>query len=342
MATSIFTRSPRIITVTGTAGDATKIELYLYNSPASAPANPQYTLSRDIIDTDVYYDISPYCREYIAHTSFTDMAQGTAAATVTEYAYCQVKVYKNAVLQSTTTYLCFDGYGYHEDGYNPTPDEVMLDEGEYYVLEASNSGSVYVNIDGGGTWTATYTGLTSGGTTNVNITDTVGHLPLLLNTDAGYKLEGNTLEIKKNGTTQKTFTVTTVCEPKYTPIECDFVNAYGVWQRIMFFKVSKDSLEVRSDEYKRYPSAINYTVADNIVQNFNTNGTLKVTANTGFVPESYSGVIKQLLLSEKVLLDGVAVKVDTKSVELFKHINDKNINYQIDFLHSHDIINYVL
>lgn len=340
--TPIYTRSPRIVRISGTAGDTTKVELYLWNDPSSIPANPNYTLSKDIIGTEVNYDVAPYCREFISHLSFTDMAQGTAAATVTEYCYLTTKTYKNGTLQATTEYICFEGYGYHADGYNPTVDPVLLDEGEYYVLEASNSGSVYVFDDGLSTWTATYTGLTSGGTTNVNITDTVGHLPLLLNTDAGYKYEGNTLEIKKNGTTQKTFTVTTVCEPKYTPIECDFVNSYGAWQRIMFFKTSKDSIDIRNDEYKMYPSAVNYSVAENIQQAFNTNGTQKVTANTGWVPETYSGVIKQLLLSEKVLLDGVAVKVNTKSVELFKHINEKNINYQIEFMHSHDIINYVI
>lgn len=345
--TAIWTRSPFIMKLVGTAGQTASCQIRLWNDPGSVPSAATYTLTKDIVGTDAYFDITPYCREYIAHSSFTDLASGQAAAGVGEYCYANVKLILDGSLQDNNNYICFDGYGYHEDGAfglfgvlnTAHGEEVFLDEGEYYVNENVNSGSVYILDNTIASWTATYTGLTTGGTTNVNITNTIGHIPLLLDT---YKSEGNTLEIKKDAVLQKTFTATVECEDKYTPVEVDFVNRYGVWQRIMFFKVSKDNIEVRNDEYKMYPSSIQYTTTDNIVQAFNTNGTQKVTCNTGWVREGYSEVIKQLLLSEKVLLDGVAVKVDTKSVELFKHINEKNINYQIDFMHSHDLINYVI
>ena len=337
--TATYTRSPRIISLTGTSGDSTSVELYLWNDPNSIPTDPQYTLSKDVIGTKAYYDVSPYAREYISHRSFTDISTGTQPATVTEYCYLTVKTYKNAVLQSTLEYICFDGYGYHADGYNPTVSPVLLDAGEYYCIENEESGSVYVYDDGTYTWTGTYTGLTTGGTTNVTFTNTIGHIPLL---HTNYASEGNTLEIKRNGTTLYTYTATVECEPKYTPVECDFVNRYGMWQRLIFFKASKESMEVMGEEYKMHPESISYKPADNIEQAFNTNGKESIVCNTGWVREGYSEVLKQLLLSEKVLIDGVAVKVNTNSIEKFKHINEKNINYQIEFKHTHDIINYVI
>lgn len=338
-ASPIYVRSPRIINISGTAGDSTYIEIYLWNDPASVPSTPTYTLSKDIIDTDVYYDISPYCREYISHQAYSEISSGEQSTTVTEYCRCRVKSFKNAVNTASADYDCFDGYGYHEDGYNPTVAEVQIDEGEYYVRPDENSGGIFVYTGGGGTWTATYTNLSTGATTNQNITNTFGYIPMLLNT---YASDGNTVEIKKNAVVQKTITATTECENKYTPVECDFVNRYGVWQRVIFFKAKKENIDVRTTEYKMYPSSVNYNDIDNITQTFNTNGTTRITCNTGWVREGYSEIMQQLLLSEKVTIDGVAVNVVTKSLEKFTHLNNNNINYQIEFIESHDIINYVI
>tara|TARA_R110001632_G_scaffold56844_1_gene139084 strand:- start:692 stop:943 length:252 start_codon:yes stop_codon:yes gene_type:complete len=72
-----------------------------------------------------------------------------------------------------------------------------------------------------------------------------------------------------------------------------------------------------------------------------------MTLNTGFVSEDYSEVMEQLLMSEYVLMvfnrtttrSGVeydisqeqrAVNIQTNSLRLQKHINDKTINYTID------------
>jgi hypothetical protein len=66
----------------------------------------------------------------------------------------------------------------------------------------------------------------------------------------------------------------------------------------------------------------------------------KITVNTGWVFESYSEVMKQLLLSEKILLDDKPVNVDTKSLELQKNINNRNINYNLSFKYSNPTLNY--
>ena len=86
---------------------------------------------------------------------------------------------------------------------------------------------------------------------------------------------------------------------------------------------------------------MNYNPYDGQTQTFNINGSEKITLHTGYVPESYSQSIKELLLSEKVLLDNVPVKVNTKSFESKTKLKANNISYEIEFQYAFDLINNV-
>ena len=260
--TPIFVRSPFIKTQTGSAGDDTTCELYLWNDPSSEPGTATKTLTKPIpssVTTEVYYDISPYCQEYINHVDFDSVSSDTAAA-VGEYCYCTVKLYKNSVLQSTTYYICFNGFGYYEDGYNPDLGDVLLEEGTYYYDpdNISEIGGAYYFDDQTLTWSAVWTNLGSGATTtNAGLANVVGYIPYVV---SAYAADGNTLDIKQNGITIKSFTFEPICEPKYTPVICDFVNKYGAWQRIIFFKASMQSYEATGTEFNLMPDAINYNI----------------------------------------------------------------------------------
>ena len=94
MANIINVRSPKIITVTGSANDEIKVEIYLWNSPDSQPLTPNFTLEKPIpssIITECNFDISPYCRGFIDHISYVEITADTAA-NVKEYAYCHLKI----------------------------------------------------------------------------------------------------------------------------------------------------------------------------------------------------------------------------------------------------------
>jgi len=93
-------------------------------------------------------------------------------------------------------------------------------------------------------------------------------------------------------------------------------------------------------EYNLKPQATGYNVQHNVRKVFNVNGTEKISVNTGWVFEGYSDVMKQLLMSEKILLDDVPVIMDTKSINLQKNINDKTINYSLDFKYSAPVLQY--
>ena len=67
-----------------------------------------------------------------------------------------------------------------------------------------------------------------------------------------------------------------------------------------------------------------------------------IRVNTDWVSESYKEVIRQLMLSEKILIDEKPAKLNTKNTELFKSINTKLINYQLEFDFAYDVINSVV
>lgn len=344
MANNIFVRSPYIISQTETVNDVVRADLYLYNNPASVPTTPTYSLSKVVpssIVTTVNFDVSPYCREYISFKSFTSASTETAAGN-NEYCNLRVMIYVNDVLDSTTNYVAFDGFGYYEQGYNPnlgdtsgiTDSAVFLDEGTYYVKDTGNGGGIYFNNVSGSLTQAVYNS-----TDSIALTNGVKFVPYIHPNQIGVT---NIVEIIEAGSAVRTYTFVPICEPKYTPLVCDFVNQYGVWQQIIFFKASEKNFEATGTEYHLMPSSVDYDILENRKQVFNRNAKKTITANTGFVPESYSDVMKAMLLSEKIMLDNEPVKLVTSSVKLQEHINDRLINYKVDFEYSHNQLNYVI
>lgn len=64
--------------------------------------------------------------------------------------------------------------------------------------------------------------------------------------------------------------------------------------------------------------------------------------NTGWIEEIHNETIQELMLSETILLDNKPVTIKTKSNQLKTDLNDKNINYAIDFDYAYNLLNYVL
>jgi hypothetical protein len=64
--------------------------------------------------------------------------------------------------------------------------------------------------------------------------------------------------------------------------------------------------------------------------------------NTGIRGESMNIPLQELMLSERILLNGLPVKLKSKSLAKLKEINTKIINYTLDFEFANDIINSVV
>lgn len=129
------------------------------------------------------------------------------------------------------------------------------------------------------------------------------------------------------------------CEPILEPQLVQFVNRYGGLDFIWFFKMRTDSISTESKEYKLLQPGMEYdtTIGQNAKYNFN--GKQSVKMNTGFVNENYNELIQDLMLSEKVWIEGVPAIVKSTGTEFKTQIRNKNINYEIEFEYAFDLIN---
>jgi hypothetical protein len=148
-----------------------------------------------------------------------------------------------------------------------------------------------------------------------------------------------TLEFQGN---TYTFNVEEVCETKYTPIICTFINRFGGWQYLTFFKASSSGIDVKSKDYNLLPSSIDYNPLQGQKQRFNFQGTQKIKCNTGWVDENYSELIQDLMLSQVVLLDNKPAVVKSQSFDIKTHLKDRNINYEVEFEYNYGLINDVI
>jgi hypothetical protein len=103
---------------------------------------------------------------------------------------------------------------------------------------------------------------------------------------------------------------------------------------------------MENNKYKLNPLVFpDYQRSEGQYKNFNTNAKRTIKANTGWVNENYKQIIEELLLSETIRV-GYSGRpfpaiLKTKSIEKFKNINTKTINYQMEFEMAYDVINSI-
>lgn len=350
----IYTRSPYFITVNESGQIGSKIELRIWNGTGSAPTDATYTFSKPIASTtqiENIYNISPFVKEYIDNVA-PIYASGETDSTLM-WANVQVKRYKETSLGSytlldTTTYLGTNGYTAFSDGYNYTnaSDTFMLlsdntKEIKYDITKDIPYVNVLINPAVDDVITATYKDLRGRNELVVGYTETKGMLKIPLSTTNVKYNKGNTLTITYNSTTFQ-YRVMPICEPKYAPVICSYINRFGGWQFLTFFKTRIDNINVKGSNYNLLQDSIDYNTSKGQSKSFNINGKQSVKLSSGFVPENYSDLIQDLLLSETVLLDGLPVEVKTQGTTLKTSLIDRNINYEIEFDYAFNLINNVI
>lgn len=351
MSNRIFSRSPFIIEINEALQTSSKIEVFLWNS-GSVPSSPQYTLSKAIpssTNLQTLYNVSPLIREYIKFIN-PSLNYNSVGGTVNSEAFCnvQIKRYKNtSTLLDTTTYYAFDGYSEYVQGYNYDRGQYLLDEGTYYYYYDSDL--TYINTKAGDiTLEVTsgekvkYTNLVSGVTST--FTFAVTGIKTLHRVNGTYWADGNKLEIlNASNVVLRTYYFRPIEECKYTPLPIDFVNKYGAWQREWFFKASFDNIEIQNTEYNLMPDVLpSYSYREGQTKTFNTNAKESIRVNTGWVNENFKNTIQEIMLSERILLNDLPVRLKTKSIEKFKSINSKTINYTLEFDYNYNTLNNVI
>ena len=151
-------------------------------------------------------------------------------------------------------------------------------------------------------------------------------------------------------TTIEVLEVAPECEPKFNPYVLRFVNDIGGLDQMNFFKKSVKSFEVKGSDYDispftTYPFTSPYLGKSQV---FNKNGTQTIKLNSGWISESEVKLIKQIALSENLLLmdtsDALFVPVKLKNATFVEKtkLNDRVLNYEIELEYANPMINNIV
>lgn len=138
------------------------------------------------------------------------------------------------------------------------------------------------------------------------------------------------------------YNVVALCEIKYTPVVCSFINQKGGWEFLTFFKAQSESMSIENTSFRLNSASINYDPLTGQTKNFNTNGSKPIKLNTGWIEQIQNKTIEELMLSETILLDNKPFSLATKQLAFKTDLVDKNINYTIDFTPNFELINNVV
>ena len=138
-------------------------------------------------------------------------------------------------------------------------------------------------------------------------------------------------------------------ECKHTPFKITFLNRYGALQDLWFFKKRTDDFSVQREQYNKTiltTDSTGVTFSPNKHQSnildVSTNRAFKM--NTGFISEDHNKVINELMVTEFCwLTDGevIPVKPTTSSMSRKTVLNDKLINFEVEFEYANSYIQNV-
>jgi hypothetical protein len=347
------------------------MELYIYGGVQTTSRKNLFQLTSFAISYNVTFDISEIVRDYLLQTFDGDYLTPNVWVDYRTNSYIQ------GVAQGFTSFTQltgFDGYGYFEDGYNPQNDDLVLQTNRT-ILKLADTPAVfplYVNQNStiafllNGEVVKSFTGTVSpfsgsqikyvtngvngadmfedrviqdGGTfeSNVCLTAFEDEFALLAVDEIRVSdADGNLTTIK----------VQDIEECKYQPYKLTFVNKYGALQSIWFFKRTNEVLTTKTEKFKRNIVVEGtYDTSRHQQKILTKNGNEKLTLNTGFYPEEYNDVFKQMQLSEDCWIEinsqTLPINVSSSSLNYKTHLNDKLINYTIEVEFAFDAINNI-
>jgi len=320
------------------------LNLYVYTGTVGSytDADLRYTMTKNKIigQSNIVLEIGELVRDYLDVTFNNDYLSHTRWVTaVVNYFDENGDSYTYSNPQSFN-YLATDGYGWFEEEINPelsrhaliSADNIYLPESTAGKLPIFAEGVGKVNIDGSDTQ-ITNTGATSQMIQYITI-------PADSSTIKVYDTDDTTL--------LKTITVTNVCEPKYTPYKVTFLNKFGAFQDLYFFKKTTETFDVIDEKFKRNiidNSSVTYGLNETQNQRYNVNAKTKLTLNTGFIKEDMNQTVEELFLTENawIYYNGKTLPIIpiSKSMTLKTSLNDRLTDYTVDFEFGFNKINNI-
>ena len=140
-------------------------------------------------------------------------------------------------------------------------------------------------------------------------------------------------------------------ECKYEPKKVTFINKFGALQDMYFFKKVVETMNVSKESYKAniLLDSGTYDSSSHVNKDFNVIGKESISLSSGFLSEEYNEVFKQMMLSEKVWVTDIVankeqvspINVKTSDITYKTSLNNKLVEYTIEFDKSFDTINNI-
>lgn len=373
----INVRSPYFITdnsVNGSSALASAklfIRIYEGNASTSVTTTPNYTISSTAIDGSVTFEVSELARDYIENNF-----DGTYTGSAKWFNYNIQRTYEDSTTDTTSqqNLAIFDGYGYFEEGANPQNESTVLQSNDLIYTNDFANISIPIHVTDNTTVTYFKDGESIFTKTLLSSTDSADQVQYVSNSsldaDVFYNRvidDGGTIEAFScvrtiangvyaeydadkiyidNGESVEVINVEEIEECKYTPYKITFVNKFGGLQDIWFFKRSNLSMQTTEESYKaNIVSNGTYSINSRQKTVFDKKGVERLQLNTGFYPESYNEVFRQLSLSEELWItygtDVLPVTLLSSELIYKTSLNDKLINYTMDIEFAFNKINNV-
>jgi len=292
----------------------------------------RYTLIKNVEpSTTVNFDIAELARDYIEIEYQTDYIPQTVAIETVITPYDGLNGTGNALPLLVETYndVGFEAYGEFTDGVNPeVPFGRSLptlliptdDDDEFTIFAPNNRTGVIPYLTSSFRGAVAYTG-----------------------TDTSVTIQGVDCTIKRID-----------CTKYGDGNRIIYINKYGAQQDLWFFLKQTRNIARTNEGYKAntitYPSGgATYSIQDAPNKVFNTQAKQTHTFSSGYYPEFANQQFEELLLSEFIWWSTVKkgsgiiipLKVKTSSVAFKTSVNDRLIEYTIEFEEAFDYINNI-
>ena len=377
----INVRSPYFINLSTTNLTSATLEIQIYIGAVNTSwqSSPQYTLTSTAVGAKVNFEIAELIKDYIP-AAFNGTYPNSSVASdddyTTVYVDYRVTEYISSVAQTPVDTLgvrAFYGYGYFEDGANPQLLQGYLQSNTTILKpddnalkvpvdnENTNSVAFFYNNEQIYSWTPISSAKiqdqiayvstasadvddyrerveTSGGTFEDNAC-----IQNFLRNETIYPVDEVIIDGVEGITVLR---VENIQECKYTPYKLTFINKFGVYQDIYFFKNSKLAMSTNEEMYKsNILTNGTYNTYDAQKKLLTKNGNQRLTLNSGYYPESNNEVFRQLFLSEKVWIEykskTLGVTIESKNIDYKTSLTDSLINYTVDLSFAFDTINNI-
>jgi hypothetical protein len=341
----------------------------------------KYTITKNEISTNNYvvFEIAELVRDYLDIEFDGEYDSQTVWVEADVEMFDAINGGGSSLGTTSTDYIAFDGYGYFEDAINPELSRTYLQSNNTIFRLDDQNVRVPVFTEDTDSVTYFYKGVEKRTDLISSSTNTNGQIEYITvsgsdNTDTYQQrvlADGGTLEltecldafldsidiglvdelyINSDSGTQIVKIITEPCS-KYEPYKVTFVNKFGALQDIWFTLKSTESLNTKGETYKSNVvdfGTLTYDTYKPQVAQYNKLGKESITLNTNYLSEEYNEVIKQLMMSEQVWLTkltdeelvlGIIPK--TQSVTYKTSLNDRLVQYTVDFDYAFDKINTV-